>query len=1067
MKLPVILALLLIASAVPLQLAVGEQEPQRELPWFLTDMRPPLNPPPGFVMPTIHHCGRDGSKCNIDPESFPDFTKMTVSEDELFGARCGEGGRTTYPQQYNFSLDVSFEWDATTAQFQDMEGGLRMFSALVYDYTDGQAYVGRFDIWNNKANWNTADIHVLNIPNYRANANLGGIWYGGIINVGKDAWGGPWTSGTGAVIFGHEFGHYGFALPDEYDDQTGTHCDNAGAGTCIMSNPYSEFELCTDASHNAAATGISTSCWHTLKANYPAVTQVQGNPDSGPNSAPPITVKWHFPDLEIRSSEISVIPGTGLNEGDNITVMVPVHNIDRLLSSTIKFNLYYDTINSANLIGTTNLAVGGQESATASMLWAAKGGTHSLIGVADPDNTIKEATEGNNQGSKQVVVNNRPKISSTLSSFTSKEDVSLSVKMTSFATDTEDAATALKWSVTGFDSHHISSVSGQNNPNQTLTFNPVANWFGTTTVTLAVSDTKNLIAKGTAQITFSSVNDLPVASNLALSVLSVKRNDTAELFADGRDVEDKTMALVPFFEWKSPNGDWTQLQGSYDGSRFTVSLPVPVTAGLGKADARLCFADTMGTKGDWEYLNASLELLNNAPTVIDLGTLRSTVTRGDSVTLVMNASDPETQMKALAPVLEYRTLGGDWKAAPANSSQFTNDRWEFLFEPDANTTVGLCDFRVSVKDTDGSRSELLESDSMVDIQNSLPTMDYVKINRSKMARLDNATVTLLGMDLETRADSFDVEVRAKDSKGREQLTFTKNAKWANNSWEVRFSPPAGAALGKYDIEARVRDADGGWSEWLASPSKIDVTNNAPRALFTGQNEAQEGDLVWFDASASRDAENPSGDVTFTWNFGDGGIGSGQKGSHVFKPGTFKVTLIITDKDGATATAEKSITIKAKPFGGGGFTAAGGGPNILLILLIVVLIAGVVGAGVYMSRRKKRAKPARAPRKEGRAPPRADPYAQESPAAVPYTPPPSKTHEYGGGEMTPAYAPEPAPVPAYQLDPSMQQVPPAEPYQPYQQSSYSHPEAAPYPPQRPPAAAPYVEARPYDPRQPRY
>lgn len=61
----------------------------------------------------------------------------------------------------------------------------------------------------------------------------------------------------------------------------------------------------------------------------------------------------------------------------------------------------------------------------------------------------------------------------------------------------------------------------------------------------------------------------------------------------------------------------------------------------------------------------------------------------------------------------------------------------------------------------------------------------------------------------------------------------------------------------------------------------------------------------FDASPSND---PDGTLAaYAWNFGDGSTATGPTVQHTFAPGTYQVTLTVTDNEGATASTEVSIT----------------------------------------------------------------------------------------------------------------------------------------------------------------
>jgi PKD repeat protein len=65
--------------------------------------------------------------------------------------------------------------------------------------------------------------------------------------------------------------------------------------------------------------------------------------------------------------------------------------------------------------------------------------------------------------------------------------------------------------------------------------------------------------------------------------------------------------------------------------------------------------------------------------------------------------------------------------------------------------------------------------------------------------------------------------------------------------------------------------------------------------------------VAFNASASVDLDGSI--VSYAWNFGDGTTGSGVSPSHPYgAPGTYQVTLTVTDDDGATGVLTQPVTV---------------------------------------------------------------------------------------------------------------------------------------------------------------
>ena len=86
-------------------------------------------------------------------------------------------------------------------------------------------------------------------------------------------------------------------------------------------------------------------------------------------------------------------------------------------------------------------------------------------------------------------------------------------------------------------------------------------------------------------------------------------------------------------------------------------------------------------------------------------------------------------------------------------------------------------------------------------------------------------------------------------------------------------------------------------------------NIEPRASFTLDPEAGFAPLrIEFDASSSDD---PDGQIaSWTWDFGDGQGGAGERASHTYdRAGEFLVTLEVRDERGGTAAASRTVTIR--------------------------------------------------------------------------------------------------------------------------------------------------------------
>jgi PKD repeat protein len=112
-----------------------------------------------------------------------------------------------------------------------------------------------------------------------------------------------------------------------------------------------------------------------------------------------------------------------------------------------------------------------------------------------------------------------------------------------------------------------------------------------------------------------------------------------------------------------------------------------------------------------------------------------------------------------------------------------------------------------------------------------------------------------------------------------------------------------AADGSYPIRLTVTD-DSGASATLER--QVTVTGAAPIAAFT----ASCTDLTCtVDASSTQAGTAPI--TGYSWDFGDGGTGSGVATTHTYSTsGVYTVTLTVTDADGKTGSTTRTVTVLA-------------------------------------------------------------------------------------------------------------------------------------------------------------
>jgi hypothetical protein len=194
------------------------------------------------------------------------FTSAPVSESGLdLHQVSGPGMQTLTVRPEHplvlFNLIISLEWDARSdPQFlARLQGDLRRTSELLFDWTDGQAALGRLTIYHDREQWDNAHIRVYATNRMRPNAVKGGIVAEGEERLDPDkpeiAYG-PGQVRMGSVwnrygepsanlgedwprTLGHELAHFALFLDDNYIglDDSGT-LITVSSCPGAMSDPY-------------------------------------------------------------------------------------------------------------------------------------------------------------------------------------------------------------------------------------------------------------------------------------------------------------------------------------------------------------------------------------------------------------------------------------------------------------------------------------------------------------------------------------------------------------------------------------------------------------------------------------------------------------------------------------------------------------------------------------------------------------------------------------------------------------------------------------------------------------
>jgi PKD repeat protein len=117
-----------------------------------------------------------------------------------------------------------------------------------------------------------------------------------------------------------------------------------------------------------------------------------------------------------------------------------------------------------------------------------------------------------------------------------------------------------------------------------------------------------------------------------------------------------------------------------------------------------------------------------------------------------------------------------------------------------------------------------------------------------------------------------------------------------------------AAAGSFQVALTVKDNEGATGS--ANRTVTVKANAAPVANFVfSPSDPKIQDSVYFNASSSTDSDGRI--ASYSWDFGDGGKGSGVEATHYYAAaGTYQVALTVVDNEGATASLSRGVTVKA-------------------------------------------------------------------------------------------------------------------------------------------------------------
>ncbi len=254
-------------------------------------------------------------------------------------------------------------------------------------------------------------------------------------------------------------------------------------------------------------------------------------------------------------------------------------------------------------------------------------------------------------------------------------------------------------------------------------------------------------------------NQPPKIIDVKITKKDVYRTMSTFLYINGTDHETSESKLKLYAQFKHHSNDkWTNLKIEYSNlnNRWGAEFKTYKNSTLGLHDFRFRLIDNLNTSSEWQYLNKSLKILNNIPTILDIKFTTDSVFRTETIKIFTKGYDVETLNSLLKCNIQYKSSSDIW--INIDDKLFNIDHWEINFTPPINAELGFYNFRINFTDEDNDHSDRVIINDAIKVKNNPPIIsnlcdDFKSDNNSK-----DINLTPLGADIEQPSDELNWEV---------------------------------------------------------------------------------------------------------------------------------------------------------------------------------------------------------------------------------------------------------------------------------------------------------------------
>lgn len=360
------------------------------------------------------------------------------------------------------------------------------------------------------------------------------------------------------------------------------------------------------------------------------------------------------------------------------------------------------------------------------------------------------------------------------------------------------------------------------------------------------------------------IHGIPSVTGASLEDPQVVRPGEGRLLVNGNDPDGFDPMVNLIVESSREGSGWVEFYNQtvyYDGQPWLVPISVAASEAPGNVSLRTRLLDLNGTYGGWVGVDQPLVVLDRKPVIEQAGLERSSIRRGENVTLYLTASDELTPPALLTVEYQHRLDGGNWSSGFEVESSLIDGRWYLNLTPPGSAALGEYQFRVSVIDAEGERSAWYTLPDL-SVQNRVPGISSVTTAHVTQVGFDYDNLTFSrGFTLQFSVSPSDFEDTSEQLlvelfyKSPQDLVW-QTASIGNYTWNqtlqsylVEFQPDGDAFTGSYSFMVRATDQDGKLSQELVLGNYLQVINSRPVAYIEsrpgGPVNPQELDELFF------------------------------------------------------------------------------------------------------------------------------------------------------------------------------------------------------------------------------